>query len=125
MTARDADTARKDAETAAGGAHPCSIESGMRILGGKWTGSILWHLQDRPVRFNELARMISGASKKMIADRLRLLEARGLITRRVLEGAPVAVEYELTPLGADALECLDALRRWTERLPPQMDETVD
>ena len=41
---------------------PCAIERGMRILGGKWTGSILWHLKDEPVRFNDLARMVGGAS---------------------------------------------------------------
>ena len=50
---------------------PCAIERGMRIIGGKWTGSILWHLKDAPVRFNDLARMIGGASKKMITERLR------------------------------------------------------
>ncbi|CAG9000500.1 MAG: hypothetical protein CENE_02495 [Candidatus Celerinatantimonas neptuna] len=43
---------------------PCAIERDMRILGSKWKGTILWHLKDGPVRFNELARMISGASKK-------------------------------------------------------------
>ena len=41
---------------------PCAIERGMRIIGGKWTGSILWHLKDEPVRFNDLARMVGGAS---------------------------------------------------------------
>ena len=46
----------------------------MRVLGGKWTGSILWHLRDEPVRFNDLARMIGGASKKMITERLRQLD---------------------------------------------------
>ncbi len=96
---------------------PCAIERGMRILGGKWTGSILWHLRDGPVRFNDLARMIAGASKKMITERLRQLEDHGLITRRVLATAPIGVAYEITPLGASALEFLDALRRWTERLP--------
>ena len=54
---------------------PCAIERGMRIIGGKWTGSILWHLKDEPVRINDLARMVGGASKKMIAERLRQLEA--------------------------------------------------
>ncbi|MEO1091232.1 MAG: helix-turn-helix domain-containing protein [Pseudomonadota bacterium] len=96
---------------------PCAIERGMRILGGKWTGSILWHLKDRPVRFNDLARMIAGASKKMIADRLRQLEARGLVERRVLATMPVAVEYAITPFGTTALDGLDALRRWSEALP--------
>jgi DNA-binding HxlR family transcriptional regulator len=43
---------------------PCSVERGMRLLGGKWKASILWHLQDGPVRFNDLTRMLGGASKK-------------------------------------------------------------
>ncbi len=96
---------------------PCAIERGMRILGGKWTGSILWHLKDGPVRFNDLSRMIAGASKKMIAERLRQLEAQGLVVRRVMDTAPVSVEYEITPLGRSALGFLDELRRWSESLP--------
>jgi len=45
---------------------PCPIERGMRILGGKWKASILWHLKDEPIRFNDLCRIMGGASKKMI-----------------------------------------------------------
>ena len=92
----------------------------MRILGGKWTGSILWHLKDGPVRFNDLSRMIGGASKKMIAARLRQLESRGLVARRVLKASPVSVEYTITPLGSSALDFLDQLRAWTEALPDQV-----
>lgn len=101
-------------------AAPCPIERGMRILGGKWTGSILWHLKDEPVRFNDLARMIGGASKKMITDRLRQLEAQGLIERHVIDTSPIAVEYIITPFGATALECLDQLRIWAESLPEEL-----
>ena len=100
---------------------PCPIERGMRILGGKWTGSILWHLKDEPVRFNDLTRMIGGASKKMIADRLRQLEAQGLVRRRVFDAAPVGVDYALTPRGETALACLDQLRIWSEALPEQLE----
>ena len=89
----------------------------MRVLGGKWTGSILWHLRDEPVRFNDLSRMIGGASKKMIAERLRQLEDQGLVDREVLDTAPVAVQYRITRFGATALDCLDAMRRWAETLP--------
>lgn len=96
---------------------PCAIEQGMRIIGGKWTGSILWHLKDGPVRFNDLARMVGGASKKMITERLRQLEAQGLVEREVLETSPVSVQYAITPLGATALGFLDELRRWSEALP--------
>ncbi len=93
---------------------PCPIERGMRIIGGKWTGSILWHLRDGPVRFNDLSRMIGGASKKMITERLRQLEKQKLISRSVVDASPVAVEYEITPLGKTALGFLDELRKWSE-----------
>ena len=99
---------------------PCAIEQGMRIIGGKWTGSILWHLKDEPVRFNDLARMIGGASKKMIAERLRQLEQKQLITREVLKTSPVSVQYSITPLGATALGFLDELRQWSEQLPAEV-----
>ena len=41
---------------------PCPIERGMRLIGGKWKGSILWHLKDGPVRINDLSRQLGGAS---------------------------------------------------------------
>ncbi|MBY8978306.1 helix-turn-helix transcriptional regulator [Rhodobacteraceae bacterium NNCM2] len=99
---------------------PCAIERGMRIIGGKWTGSILWHLKDGPVRFNDLARMVGGASKKMITERLRQLEARGLVSREVMDTAPVSVQYQITELGCTALGFLDELRKWSESLPQDM-----
>ncbi len=94
---------------------PCDIEQGMRVLGGKWTGSILWHLKDTPVRFNDLARMIGGASKKMIAERLRHLESHGLIQREVMATAPVSVQYRITGQGRAALVVLDTLRQWSKQ----------
>lgn len=87
----------------------------MRVLGGKWTGSILWHLKGDPVRFNDLARMINGASKKMIAERLRHLEAHGLIRRDVMATTPVSVHYSITDHGRTALGVLESLREWSER----------
>ena len=98
---------------------PCPIERGMRVIGGKWTGSILWHLKDEPVRFNDLARMIGGASKKMITERLRQLEAQGLVRREVTGTKPVSVTYEITDFGRTALGFLDELRQWSEALPPE------
>ena len=50
---------------------PCPIERGMRIIGGKWKGSILWHLRDEPMRFGALARALQGASRKMVSQRLQ------------------------------------------------------
>ena len=77
----------------------------------------MWHLKDGPVRFNDLARMIGGASKKMITERLRLLETQGLASRQIINSAPISVEYTLTPKGRSALGLLDELRQWSETLP--------
>ena len=91
---------------------PCPIERGMRIVGGKWTGSILWHLQEGPVRFNNLVRQLGGASKKVITQRLKEMEENKLIKRKVLRTKPVAVTYELTEFGKTALAFLEQLKDW-------------
>ena len=93
---------------------PCPIEKGMRLIGGKWTGSIIYHLKDGPVRFNELSRMLGGASKKIIDQRLKELEAHGMVTREVLSDRPIAVTYTLTEFGKTALDILENLRIWSE-----------
>ena len=93
---------------------PCPIERGMRLIGGKWKGSILWHLKDGPVRFGDLARQLGGASKKMVSQRLKEMEALGLLERHVLTERPIAVEYSITDFGRSALAVLDELRQWAE-----------
>ena len=94
---------------------PCPIERGMRLLGGKWKGSILWHLKDGPVRFNDLARQMGGASKKMVNQRLKEMEASGMVERRVLSTRPIAVAYDITDFGRSALDVLEQLKTWAER----------
>lgn len=93
---------------------PCPIERGMRLLGGKWKGSILWHLKDEPVRFNDLARQLGGASKKMVNQRLKEMEEFGMLRRRVLSTRPIAVAYEITDFGRSALDVLEQLKTWAE-----------
>ncbi len=94
---------------------PCPIERGMRIIGGKWKGSILWHLKDEPVRFNDLARQLGGASKKMVDQRLKEMEANGLVKREVISTRPIAVTYEITDFGKTALGILEELKDWAEQ----------
>ncbi|MEM7393468.1 MAG: helix-turn-helix domain-containing protein [Verrucomicrobiota bacterium] len=93
---------------------PCPIERGMRIIGGKWKGSILWHLKEGPVRFNELARQLGGASRKMVNQRLKEMEELGLVHRTVLSDRPIAVEYAITDLGRSSLSILEQLKDWME-----------
>lgn len=93
---------------------PCAIEKGMRLIGGKWKGSIIYHLKDQPVRFNDLTRMLGGASKRMVDQRLKELEAQGMVIRKVISERPIAVTYELSDFGRSALNILDDLRIWSE-----------
>ena len=93
---------------------PCPIERGMRIIGGKWKGSILWHLQHGPVRFNDLARQLGGASRKMVNQRLKEMEELGLVKRTVLSTRPIAVAYEITDFGRSSLTVLEQLKEWAE-----------
>ncbi|WP_394209157.1 winged helix-turn-helix transcriptional regulator [Enterovibrio calviensis] len=94
---------------------PCAIEKGMRLIGGKWKGTLIYHLKDGPVRFNDLARLLGGASKKMIDQRLKELEAEDMVVRKVISDRPIAVSYELTEFGRSALKILDDLRVWSEQ----------
>lgn len=92
---------------------PCPVERGMRVIGNKWTGSILWHLKDQPMRFNEIARQLAGASKKVLAERLKAMEDNKLITRQVISSKPIAVRYEIDERGLSALSILEELKVWT------------
>ncbi len=104
---------KQDAEYSDPCVLPCPIERGMRIIGGKWKGSILWYLKDGPIRFNELARKLRGASKKIVNQRLKEMEDIGLLKRRVISTKPIAVEYEITDFGRSALVFLNELKDWS------------
>ena len=115
MTASTAKSPPKPTTLAETCEEPCAIERGMRVIGGKWKGSILWHLRDGPVRFGELTRQLGGASRKMVSQRLKELEAQGLVTRTVITERPLAVLYEMTECGRSSLQVLDELRVWAEK----------
>jgi DNA-binding HxlR family transcriptional regulator len=53
----------------------------IEVLGGKWKTVILARLKDHPYRYSELHSLIPGLSTKMLTERLRDLEAQGLLER--------------------------------------------
>jgi DNA-binding HxlR family transcriptional regulator len=81
-------------------------------IGDKWTVLVLGLLDVGVMRFNELRRAIGGVTQKMLAQTLRILERDGLVTRTVIPGAPVAVEYALTPLGKTLAATIEGLQQW-------------
>ncbi len=87
----------------------------VELIGRRWTGAIIRVLLPGPRRFNELLAAIPGISDRLLTERLRELEAVGIIRRDVLPESPVRVQYELTCRGRELREPLDALGRWAER----------
>jgi DNA-binding HxlR family transcriptional regulator len=84
----------------------------MDVIGNSWSIVVIHALRDRPRRPSDLREEIGGISAKVLTQALRRLEASGLVTRRVYAEAPPRVEYELTPLGRELLDPIDAIAEW-------------
>jgi DNA-binding HxlR family transcriptional regulator len=84
------------------------------LLGKRWVGVLLATLSGGPTGFRALARAIPGISDSMLSDRLSELGEAGLVTRRVNDGPPVSVAYELTIAGNALLPALEQVGRWAE-----------
>lgn len=90
------------------------FHAAVELIGKRWSGAIVRLLLGGPVRFHDLKRAIPEISDKMLSERLKELEAAGLVLRRVIPETPVRVEYSLTAKG-QALEApLDTLSEWAE-----------
>jgi DNA-binding HxlR family transcriptional regulator len=90
----------------------CAVELAVDLLGGRWRPVILAHLKEGVHRYGQLRRRMPEISEKMLTQRLRELEAEGLVARRALGGVPPAVEYELTEEGRSLAPVLQALHDW-------------
>jgi DNA-binding HxlR family transcriptional regulator len=91
----------------------CPLEITLTVIGGKYKPVILYHLAVESVlRFGELRRMIPFASKKMLTQQLRELEADGLLTRKVYHQVPPKVEYSLSARGKSLQPMLNTMNSW-------------
>jgi len=109
----------------------CPMDAILRLLMGPWTTYVLWILRNGgPIRFGELKRQIGGVSAKVLTERLRALEAAGIVYRHYEPTVPPAVTYGLTPRGRELDGVLDALNavavRWQgeDQRPPSRTATA-
>lgn len=93
----------------------CGLDAAVDVVGGKWKALILWALNDKPRRFGELKRSISGISEKMLIQQLREMETYGLVHREVYHQVPPKVEYSLTDFGQSLNTALLPLGEWGEK----------
>lgn len=98
-----------------GGACCPLYHQAVELIGKRWTGAIVSVLLDRPRRFSEIAQAVPQLSDRLLSERMKELEARGVVERTVIPGPPVRVEYGLTTMGRDLEPALAELKRWAHR----------
>jgi DNA-binding HxlR family transcriptional regulator len=90
----------------------------IELIGKRWTGAIVGVLLNAPaegqggLRFTEIAQAVPELSDRLLSERMKELEARGVVERTVLSGPPVHVEYRLTEMGRALGPALSELRDW-------------
>jgi DNA-binding HxlR family transcriptional regulator len=91
-----------------------AVDELVTLLGEKWTLLVLGALTKKPMlRYNELQRVVSGISQRMLTLRLKKLEGNGLVKRTIYPSVPPRVEYQLTALGLTLIGPVRALLDWT------------
>jgi DNA-binding HxlR family transcriptional regulator len=90
----------------------CSVAACAEIIGAKWTVLLVHDLSEGPRRFSELEHSCVGISPRTLSERLRALEAEGILIRRSYAESPPRVEYELTEKGEALLPIVTEMRRF-------------
>lgn len=96
---------------------PCGVARALDVVGERWALLVVRDLLLGPKRFTDLAAGLPGLSQNVLSQRLRDLEAAGVVARRTLGPPSGARVYELTPAGAELREVVTALARWGSRAP--------
>lgn len=101
------------------------MEIALQVLSGKWKASILWNLHNLEViRFNQMLKILSGVTQKMLTQQLKVLEEQKLVVRRVIPNVPPIVEYSLTPLSQKVIPILKELNEWGKLFLENYDKNM-
>ena len=84
----------------------------IELIGKRWTGAIVFVLMDGPLRFSEVKTLVPDLSDRLLSERMKELEAEGIVERSVIDEMPVRVEDRLTPQGRALEPALRSLRIW-------------
>jgi DNA-binding HxlR family transcriptional regulator len=92
----------------------CGIAVVMEIIGNKWATCLLFNIHQGVKRPGQLQRYNPNASRQVLTQQLRKLEAHGVIERVVHYELPPKVEYYLTDLGETLIPVLQTMADWGE-----------
>src|SRR5487761_2777844 len=111
MEAREANTEEDPSARRSGGCCPLYHEA-VELVGRRWTGAIIHVLMEGPMRFSEVAQAVPELSDRLLSERMKELEARGIVERTVHPGPPLRVEYELSKMGQELRPALNQIQEW-------------
>jgi DNA-binding HxlR family transcriptional regulator len=97
---------------------PCAVASTLDLIGDKWSLLVVRDLLRGNVTYGELQNSPEGIPTNILADRLKRLEAAGLVSKSAYQEHPVRFEYELTEKGKALRDVLGALVRWGKKHIP-------
>jgi DNA-binding HxlR family transcriptional regulator len=96
----------------------------IEIIGRRWTGVIVRSMLGGRVRFSEILKDVPGLSDRLLTERLRALEAEGIVVREVIPETPVRVEYHLTDKGRALVPVVEAVSDWAHEWGAPEDRRV-
>ncbi|HEX8917478.1 MAG TPA: winged helix-turn-helix transcriptional regulator [Chloroflexota bacterium] len=94
----------------------------VELVGGRWNGPILQAALAGRHRYADIKSAVPGLSDTMLSQRLRELEAEGLLERCVVPSSPVRVEYYPTDKGRALDPVLRAVAAWADQWIEPVDD---
>src|SRR3972149_1917866 len=94
---------------------PCPIAGALDLLGDRWTLLVVRDLFSGLKRYGELANAMEKIPTNLLADRLKRLEAAGIITSSPYQDNPPRYEYTLTPAGEALRPVMQEIVNWGRR----------
>ena len=95
-------------------------ERAISMISRRWTGLILRALLAGSCRFHSIVAYVPGLSDRLLSERLKDLEAEGIVERHVYPETPVRIEYVLTAKGQELRGIVEVVQLWADRwLPAQ------
>lgn len=90
----------------------CPVDIALQVISGRWKGTILWRLEQGPMRTGELRRSIPGISERMLIRHLRELVDDGILVREDAGTVPPHVTYSLSEYGRTLAPVIWKLCQW-------------
>src|SRR5882762_11728947 len=101
----------------------CPLAKALDVVGDRWTLLIVRELSIRPCRYTDLRDGLPGIATNLLADRLKSLEAAGVITAEAVPPPVATTLYRLTERGEALLPALQELANWGAPLLADADDT--